>query len=39
MIKSEQSISAEKENLIFQPTIFDCKNLQELKQMNLDEMV
>jgi len=39
MHKSEQNISVEKENPILHPTTFDCKNLQELKKMNLDEMV
>jgi len=36
--KNEKNISAEKASLILHPTTFDCKNLQELKQMNLDEM-
>ena len=36
--KIEQNISAETTNLILHPTTFDCKNLQELKQIDLDEM-
>ena len=36
--KIEQSISAEKENLILHPTTFDDKNLQELKRTDLDEI-
>ena len=36
--KIEQSISAEIVKLILHPTTFDDKNLQELKQINLDEI-
>ena len=36
--KIEQNISAETTNLILHPTTFDHKNLQELKQIDLDEI-
>jgi len=37
--ESQQTISAEAAKQIFHPTTFDNKNVQELKQMNLDEIV
>ena len=36
--KMDQKISAKTTNLILHPTTFDYKNLQELKQLDLDEM-
>ena len=38
MSQNEQTITAEATNQMLHPTIFDEKNMQELKQMHLDEI-